>query len=66
VQKELDVLGARNALPEDFGAVVRMLEEKRFPVDAAVSSIISIEAVPEALQAWSADPSRVQKILVEL
>jgi threonine dehydrogenase-like Zn-dependent dehydrogenase len=64
VQKELDVLGSRNALPEDFEAVVRMLEEKRFPVDAAVSSIISMEAVPEALQAWSADPSRVQKILV--
>jgi len=64
VQKELDVLGARNALPEDFEAVVRMLEEKRFPVDAAVSSIIAMEAVPEALRAWSADPSQVRKILV--
>lgn len=64
VQKELDVLGSRNALPEDFEAVVRMLEEKRFPVDAAVSSMITMEAVPEALQAWSADPSQVRKILV--
>jgi hypothetical protein len=43
-----------------------MLEEKRFPVDAAVSSIISMEAVPEALLAWSANPSQVQKILVSL
>ena len=66
VQKELDILGSRNALPEDFVAVVRMLEEKRFPVDAAVSSIISMEAVPEALLAWSANPSQVQKILVSL
>ncbi len=66
VQKELDVLGSRNALPEDFEAVVRMLEEKRFPVDAAVSSIIPMEAVPEALQAWSTNPSHVQKILVSL
>ena len=66
VQKELDVLGSRNALPEDFESVVRMLEEKRFPVDAAVSSVIAMEDVPEALQAWSADPSRVQKILVRV
>lgn len=66
VQKELDVLGSRNALPEDFVAVVRMLEEKRFPVEAAVSSIIPMEAVPEALLAWSANPARVKKILVNL
>lgn len=66
VQKELDVLGSRNALPEDFQAVVRMLEEKRFPADAAVSSIIPIEAVPDALQAWSANPANVQKILVTM
>jgi threonine dehydrogenase-like Zn-dependent dehydrogenase len=66
VQKELDVLGSRNALPEDFEAVVRMLEDKRFPVDAAVSSIILMEAVPEALQAWSANPAQVQKILVTI
>jgi threonine dehydrogenase-like Zn-dependent dehydrogenase len=66
VQKELDVLGSRNALPEDFQAVVRMLEEKRFPVDAAISSIIPMEAVPDALQAWSANPSQVQKILVTI
>jgi threonine dehydrogenase-like Zn-dependent dehydrogenase len=66
VQKELDVLGSRNALPEDFEAVVRMLEEKRFPVDAAVSLIIPMEAVPKALEAWSANPSQVQKILVSL
>jgi threonine dehydrogenase-like Zn-dependent dehydrogenase len=66
VQKELDVLGSRNALPEDFKAVVRMLEEKRFPVDAAVSSIIPMKAVPEALEAWSANPAQVQKILVKV
>src|SRR3954454_13288285 len=33
VQKELDILGSRNALPEDFQAVIRMLEAKRFPVE---------------------------------
>ena len=33
VQKELDILGSRNALPEDFRAVIHLLEGKKFPVD---------------------------------
>ncbi len=66
VQKELDILGSRNALPEDFRAVIKMLEEKRFPVAEAVSSIIPMEAVPAALSAWSAEPAKVRKILVTL
>jgi threonine dehydrogenase-like Zn-dependent dehydrogenase len=66
VQKELDILGSRNALPEDFEAVIRMLEAKRFPVDEAVSSIISLDQVPDALSEWSREPARVKKILVDL
>ena len=66
VQKELDVLGSRNALPEDFQEVIRMLEAHRFPVDEAVSCIISLEDAPQALASWSANPSRVKKIMVRL
>ena len=66
VQKELDILGSRNALPEDFEAVIRMLEAKRFPVDEAVSSIIPLDQVPDALSEWSREPARVKKILVDL
>jgi threonine dehydrogenase-like Zn-dependent dehydrogenase len=66
VQKELDILGSRNALPEDFEAVIRMLEAKRFPVDEAVSSIIPLDQVPAALNEWSREPARVKKILVDL
>ena len=66
VQKELDVLGSRNALPEDFRQVIRMLEEHRFPVDDAVSSIVPIEEAPDALRAWSDNPVRVTKIMVRL
>ena len=61
VQKELDILGSRNALPEDFHAVIRMLEQRRFPVDEAISSIISLDQVPAALQNWSDAPSSVKK-----
>jgi 2-desacetyl-2-hydroxyethyl bacteriochlorophyllide A dehydrogenase len=66
VQKELDILGSRNALPEDFRDVIRMLEEHRFPVDQAVSSIVPLEDAPRALSAWSENPARVKKIMVRL
>ncbi len=66
VQKEIDILGSRNALPEDFHEVIRMLEDHRFPVDKAVSSIVALEVAPQALSAWSENPSRIKKIMVRL
>jgi threonine dehydrogenase-like Zn-dependent dehydrogenase len=39
VQKELEVLGSRNCLG-DFPAVIKMLEEGRFPVDHVISKEI--------------------------
>lgn len=66
VQKELDILGSRNALPEDFRAVILMLQEHCFPVNEAVSSIVRLEDAPEALRAWSENPACVKKILVNL
>lgn len=66
VQKELDILGSRNALPEDFHAVIRMVEARRFPVDQAVSSIVPLEEAGEALRSWSENPSKFKKIMVQL
>jgi threonine dehydrogenase-like Zn-dependent dehydrogenase len=59
-------MGSRNALPEDCRQVIRMLEEHRFPVDDAVSSIVPIEEAPDVLRAWSDTPSRFTKIMVSL
>lgn len=66
VQKELDIRGARNALPEDFRQVITMLEQHRFPVQSAISTVASIEDAPEILSAWSTDPSRFTKIMISL
>ena len=66
VQKELDILGSRNALPEDFREVIRMLEEHRFPVEDAVSKIVPLEETPEVIAAWSADPARFTKIMIQV
>ena len=66
VQKELDILGSRNALPEDFHAVIQMLEQGRFPVDDAITAVISLEEAPEILAAWSGNPSQFSKIMIRL
>ncbi len=66
VQKELDVMGSRNALPEDFHAVIRMLEAGKFPVDQAVSVIVPFEEAANALRSWSENPSKFKKIMVSL
>ena len=64
VQKELDILGSRNALPADFFAVIQMLEQGRFPVDEAVTAVIDLDEVPASLAAWSESPSLFSKIMV--
>lgn len=65
VQKELDILGSRNALPEDFRQVIQMLEAGRFPVSDAVSAIISPEEAASTLATWSEHPQRFTKIMVQ-
>jgi 2-desacetyl-2-hydroxyethyl bacteriochlorophyllide A dehydrogenase len=66
VQKELDIMGSRNALPEDFRRVISMLEERRFPVEDAVSSVVPVEEAPGILREWSDNPSRFTKIMVNM
>lgn len=66
VQKELDIMGSRNALPEDFREVIAMLETGRFPVDSAVSAIIAMDDVPSILSQWSASPNAFTKIMVQV
>jgi 2-desacetyl-2-hydroxyethyl bacteriochlorophyllide A dehydrogenase len=66
VQKELDILGSRNALPEDFREVIRMLEGHRFPVEDAVSRIVPLEETPKVIAEWSADPARFTKIMIQV
>ncbi len=65
VQKELDIRGSRNALPEDFRAVVRYLQKGRCPVDRLVSLEVSPEQAGEALQQWADNPAKVFRILVK-
>ena len=66
VLKEVDILGSRNALPDDFHAVIRMLEAHRFPVDDAVTHMVPMEEAPRILEAWNHEPTRFGKIMIEV
>jgi threonine dehydrogenase-like Zn-dependent dehydrogenase len=66
VQKELDIMGSRNALPEDFRQVIAMLDAGRFPVDEAVTRIVSLDESPAVLAEWSANPAAFTKIMIQL
>jgi len=66
VIKELDILGSRNALPEDFAQVVAHLSEKHLPVDAVITHSVPLPEVGAVLEQWSSHPEDYVKILVDL
>ena len=66
VMKELDIRGSRNAMPEDFEAVIAHLENGAFPIDKVISKTVSLEDAPAALSAWSENPGGITKIHVTL
>jgi threonine dehydrogenase-like Zn-dependent dehydrogenase len=65
VHKELDILGSRNSLAE-FPAVISMLAERRFPVEATISATVPLEGAGDALKRWSESPTSFTKILVNM
>ena len=66
VQKELDIMGTRNALPENFREVIQMLEAGTFPVDDMISAVVPMHAAPEQLRQWDQRPGEITKILVKV
>jgi 2-desacetyl-2-hydroxyethyl bacteriochlorophyllide A dehydrogenase len=66
VQKELDILGSRNAAPEDFQGVIGLLQGGRYPAAETVTQTVPFSAAAQALRDWAANPAAVTKIHVEL
>jgi len=65
VQKELDIRGSRNALPDDFRAVIRYLRRGSCPTDSLVSAVVRPDEAALAMAAWDAAPGKVFRILVQ-
>lgn len=66
VQKELDIMGSRNAQPENFREVIAMLERHEFPVEETVTKVAPLEDAPGLLREWSDNPGRFSKIQITL
>jgi 2-desacetyl-2-hydroxyethyl bacteriochlorophyllide A dehydrogenase len=66
VQRELDVLGSRNALADDFRAVIAYLESGLLPIDDVITKTVSLDDAGAALADWDAHPGAICKIHVEL
>jgi threonine dehydrogenase-like Zn-dependent dehydrogenase len=59
-------MGSRNALPEDFLEVIRMLEGGAFPVEEAISVVVPMDEAPAMLAEWSAAHGKYTKIMVQI
>jgi 2-desacetyl-2-hydroxyethyl bacteriochlorophyllide A dehydrogenase len=66
VMKELDILGSRNSLTEDFRAVIALLESGRYPVAETITRTVPFAEAGAALQNWSENPGVITKIHVEV
>jgi len=66
VQKELEILGSRNAVANNFREVIQMLEQARFPVADYITAVVALETAAVMLHRWSEHPDEFTKIIVRL
>lgn len=65
VQKEMDIRGSRNALPEDFCSVIEYLKKGVYPLDDLISLTCAPEDALIQMKNWAADPGKIFRILVK-
>ncbi len=65
VQKEIDIRGSRNAMPEDFRAVMEYLKRGTCPVEELITDVYKPEEAQVALEKWAQDPGRVFRMLIK-
>ena len=65
VQKELNIIGSRNATPEDFRTVISYMEKGTFPLDKMITRKVKPDEAADALKEWAGEPGSVMKILVD-
>ncbi|MBP7731639.1 MAG: zinc-binding alcohol dehydrogenase family protein [Bacteroidales bacterium] len=65
VQKELDIIGSRNANPIDFESVIKYLKSGNLNENLLISKIVKPEEAPIAMKEWSRDQKNIFKVLVQ-
>lgn len=64
--KELDILGSRNAQPQDFHAVIAALQQMGPAAEQLITRTIPMAEAAGALPFWQAHPNDVLKLIVAL
>lgn len=65
VRKELDIMGARNAL-RVFPAVIKMMERHEFPFIDLITGIYRFEETAAALHDWDVASGQITKLLIQV
>ncbi|MDR2423529.1 MAG: alcohol dehydrogenase catalytic domain-containing protein [Prevotellaceae bacterium] len=64
VMKELDIRGSRNALPEDFHAVIKCMMRRGREWHTLAGTLYSIVSVKDALENWKNKPGKVFRPMI--
>jgi 2-desacetyl-2-hydroxyethyl bacteriochlorophyllide A dehydrogenase len=64
VMKEMDIRGSRNAMPDDFRAVMKYIKQANCKVETFISGIYPPEQALDALTKWAENPGKVFRILI--
>jgi 2-desacetyl-2-hydroxyethyl bacteriochlorophyllide A dehydrogenase len=64
-RKELTLLGSRNALPGDFGRIIRLVESGRIDTTPWITHRATLEAVPREFPSWTRPETGVVKAMIE-
>jgi threonine dehydrogenase-like Zn-dependent dehydrogenase len=65
VMKEMDIRGSRNAMPEDFRAVMGYVKRHPDVTEKFISGVYAPAQAREALESWAACPGKVFRILIQ-
>ncbi len=65
-RRELTLLGSRNALPEDFGRIVRLIEGRRIDTAPWITHRAPLGGALEAFPAWALPATGVVKAMIEV
>lgn len=64
--KELDIMGSRGALQDDFIEAVEHIESGLYPADDTISGTYPFAQAAEALKHWAANSATVTKLVIDL
>jgi threonine dehydrogenase-like Zn-dependent dehydrogenase len=65
VKKELQIMGSRNAMPDDMKAVIEYMKRGLCPVDEMITAVYEPEDAQCALERWAANPGDVFRIFIK-